>query len=188
MKKQASDYLSIFIRQNHGFEDLPPLLTISAILHLVSVDVVVVWVLLILLLIAISCLLFHLWVELSPHHLLNVPLLLCSVFLVELLGLINALQERHQLCLGLFDFIFIFKVKVDALVLIVWKELGLVAERVEEHQLLQVELVRVALNPLLEEPDGGRWFIEEKHTSNMARDSTCSGVPCPKPKLIHFNV
>ena len=163
MKKQASDYLSIFIRQNNGFEDLPPLLAISAILHLISVDVVVVWVLLILLLIAIRCLLFHLRVELSPHHLLNAPLLLFSVFLIELLGLINALKEGHQLCLGLFDSVFIFKVKVDALFLIVWKELCLVAEGVEEHQLLQVELVRVVLDPLLEEPDGGgRWFIEEK--------------------------
>ena len=150
------NYLNIFVRQSNGFEDLlSPLLTISVIFHLISVNVVVVWVLLIVLLISISCLLFHLWVELSPHHLLNVPLPLFSVFLVELLGLINTLEEGHQPCLGPLDFVLIFKVKVDALFLIIRKELRLIAERVEEHQLLQVKLVRAALNPLLEEPDGG---------------------------------
>ena len=150
------NYLNIFVRQNKGFEDLlSPLLTISVILHLVSVDVVVVWVLLILLLIAISCLLFHLWVELSPHHLLNAPLLLFSVVLIKLLGLINALKEGHQPSLGNFNVVLVLKVKCDALFLVVRKELCLVAEREEEHQLLQVELVRAALNPLFEEPDEG---------------------------------
>ena len=152
----CSSYLCIFVRQSDGFEDLPPPpLTSAVILHLVSVDVVVVWVLLIVLLISISCLLFHLWVKLSPHNLLNAALLLSSVFLVELLGLINAVEEGHQLCLGPFYFVFILKVKCDALLLVIWKELSLVAERVEEHQLLQVKLVRAAFNPLLEEPDGG---------------------------------
>ena len=71
----------------------------------------------------------------------------------SVLGLIDAVKEGHQLCLGPFYFVFVLKVKCDALFLIIRKELCLIAERVKEHQLLQVELVRVALNPFLEEPD-----------------------------------
>ena len=161
--EEGFPHLSIFVRQSNGFEDLLPLsFTISAFLHLISVDVVVVWVLLIVLFVGISCLLFILWVELSPHHIFNVPLIPFAIFLVKLLGLIDALKEGHQPSLGNFDFVLVLKVKCDALFLVVRKELRLVAEREEKHQLLQVELVRAALKPLLEEPDGGRWLSENQ--------------------------
>ena len=156
-------HLSIFVRQSNGFEDLLPLsLTISAFLHLISVDVVVVGVLLIVLFVDISCLLFILWVEISPHHIFNVLLIPFTIFLVELLGLINALKEGHQPSLGNFNVVLVLKVKCDALFLVVRKELCLVAEREEEHQLLQVELVRTSLQSFLEEPDKERWF-SDKH-------------------------
>ena len=159
--EEGFPHLSIFVRQSNGFEDLLPLsLTISAILHLINVNVVVVGVLLFILFINISCLLFHFWVEISPHRFLNMPLLLLTIFLVKLLSFINTLQEGHQPRFDNFDFILIFKVKCDALFLVVREELGFVTERVEEHQLLQVELVGAALQPFLEEPDEGRWFSE----------------------------
>ena len=170
--EEGFPHLSIFVRQSNGFEDLLPLsLTISAFLHLISVDVVVVWVLLIVLFVGISCLLFILWVELSPHHIFNVPLIPFAIFLVELLGLIDTLEEGHQPGLGNFDVVLVLKVKCDALFLVIRKELCLVAERVEEHQLLQVKLVRTSLQSFLEEPDKGRWF-SDKHISNMVRYST----------------
>ena len=169
--EEGFPHLSIFVRQSNGFEDLLPLsLTISAFLHLISVDVVVVGVLLIVLFVDISCLLFILWVEISPHHIFNVLLIPFTIFLVELLGLINALEEGHQPSLGNFDVVLVLKVKCDALFLVVRKELCLVAEREEEHQLLQVELVRTSLQSFLEEPDKGRWF-SDKHISNMVRYS-----------------
>ena len=189
--EEGFPHLSIFVRQSNGFEDLLPLsLTISAFLHLISVDVVVVWVLLIVLFVGISCLLFILWVELSPHHIFNVPLIPFAIFLVELLGLIDTLEEGHQPGLGNFDVVLVLKVKCDALFLVVRKELRLVAEREEEHQLLQVELVRAALQPFLEEPDEGRWF-SEKHIFNMLRYSAYlvhTRCALSKIQIIQFNV
>ena len=185
--EEGFPHLSIFVRQSNGFEDLLPLsLTIAAVLHLISVDVVVVWMLLIALFVDISCLLFHFWVEISPHHLINVPLLLFTIFLVELLSFINTLQEGHQPRFDNFDFVLIFKVKCDALFLVVREELGFVTERVEEHQLLQVELVGAALQPFLEEPDEEGGLV--KITLFIWRDRVhiwfTPGVPCLKSKLI----
>ena len=96
--------------------------------------------------------LLHLRVEIGAHRFFFLSPLVSLHLLVDELSLLHTFKEGHQLSFHILDLILVLLVELLALFWIFREELIFVAERVVEHELGEVEEVRVPVKFLLEKP------------------------------------
>ena len=104
--------------------------------------------------VTVSNFLLHLRVQISTHLVLDVLLIVGSHLVIDDLGFLDTLHERQQLSFYKYDLLFVLEVELFALLGILWEELILVTEGMEEHQLCEVEKMRILFVLLLEKPQG----------------------------------
>ena len=123
-------------------------------LKLIWIDVVEVRMFFVVKIVTISDFLLHLGVQISSHLVLDVLLIVGSHLFIDDLGFLHTLHEGHQSSFRNHDLLLVLEIELFTLLGILWEELVLVAEGMEEHEFREVEKVRILFMLFLEKPQG----------------------------------
>ena len=148
-------HLSIFGGKGNGLEHhAGPRLADRIVIKLAWIEVVEVGVFFLLKVIQVGDFLLHLRVQISTHLVLDVLLIVGSHLFIDDLGFLHTLHERQQLSFCKHDLLLVLEEELFTLLGILWEELVLVAEGMEEHEFREVEKVRILFMLFLEKSQG----------------------------------